>query len=80
MTASNAENYYGWHLAERRWRCIADGWQAWAEEWQRAVEKWQTWAERWQRVAEGWRPLAVKYISTTTDQRRAEHRNLKEIG
>jgi hypothetical protein len=80
MTAPNAENYYGWHLAERRRQCIAEGWQAWVEEWQRAVEKWQTWAERWQRVAERWQTAAVKYISTLADQRRTEHRNLKEIG
>ena len=78
MTTS--KNYYGWHLAERMWQCVADGWQAWAEEWQRVVEKWQTWMERWQRVAEGWQTVAIKYISTTIDQRQAKHRNLKEIG
>jgi len=74
MTTSNAKNYYGWHLAERWRRYIAEGWRAWAEERQRMVEKWRTWVEKWQRVAEGWRPFVAKYMSTLTDQRRAEHR------
>jgi len=59
-------NYYGWHLAERWWRCIAEGWQAWVE--------------RWQRAAEGWQTVATKYMSTPIDQRRTKQRNLKEIG
>jgi hypothetical protein len=54
-------NYYGWHLAERRWQCVAEGWRAWVERWQRVVENWQTWAERWQ---ESWRTFATKFIDT----------------
>ena len=73
------ENYYGWHVAERRWWCVTEGWQAWAEEWQRVVEKWQTWVERWQRATEGWQTVATKYISTPIDQQQTKQRNLKEI-
>ncbi|MFZ8812167.1 MAG: hypothetical protein ACO2PN_29210 [Pyrobaculum sp.] len=31
-------NYYGWHLAERRWQRVAEGWRIWAEGLQ---EKWR---------------------------------------
>ena len=55
------ENYYGWHVAERRWWCVTEGWQAWAERWQRVVENWLTWAERWQ---ESWETFATKFIAT----------------
>jgi len=71
------ENYYGWHLAERRWQCVAEGWQAWAEEWQRVVEKWQTWAERWQK---SWETFVTKFtvasITSTADKIQKSERNI----